>query len=63
MDDEKKQILLMALYKITQIEDKLDGGDWNEIEEAREIAHQALIDYSNGEKLFLVENPIPKLID
>lgn len=31
-----------ALRKIMAIEDKLDGGDWDEIEEARQIAKEAL---------------------
>lgn len=33
-----------ALKKILAIEDREWGGDWDEIEEAREIAHQALAD-------------------
>lgn len=31
-----------ALKAIAAIEDKLDGGDWDEIEQARQIANDAL---------------------
>ena len=31
-----------ALHQISQIEDKMIGGDWDEIEEARAIANAAL---------------------
>lgn len=34
--------LRRALTAIASIEDKTDGGDWDEIEEAREIAREAL---------------------
>lgn len=34
--------LRAALEKITKIEDELFGGDWEEIEEARGIANEAL---------------------
>lgn len=33
---------LKALTEISNIEDKLNGGDWDEIEEARRIANEAL---------------------
>lgn len=35
-------ILKDALVKISRIEDKYEGDDWQEIEEAREIAKAAL---------------------
>ena len=36
------KMLRAALEKITKIENKCDGGDWDEIEEARRIAYDAL---------------------
>lgn len=57
-EDEKKQILLMALYNITQIENKDDGGDWDEIDEAKIIAKKALKEYADGNKLYLVSNRV-----
>jgi hypothetical protein len=36
------QILRDALRRIVAIEDKMVGGDWEEIEEARQIARDAL---------------------
>jgi hypothetical protein len=41
---EKAQRVRDALERITAIENKCDGGDWDEIEEAREIARTALKD-------------------
>lgn len=42
--DPAQEILRLraALEKITKIEDELFGGDWEEIEEARKIANEAL---------------------
>ena len=34
--------LRTALQAVANIENKLHGGDWDEIDEAREIAHTAL---------------------
>ena len=34
-----------ALEKILAIENKTEGGDWDEIEEAREIARAALAEH------------------
>jgi hypothetical protein len=39
---KQRDELVAALEKIAAIEDKLFGGDWDEIEEAREFANQAL---------------------
>ena len=39
---DKKEHLREALEKIKAIENKMDGGDWDEIEEARLIAQSAL---------------------
>ena len=61
-EDESKQILLMALYRISKIEDELYGGDWDEIEEARQIAKDALKEYSGDRKLYLVENPVSRIV-
>lgn len=36
------EALADALRKIAAIEDKMVGGDWDEIEEARSIAREAL---------------------
>jgi hypothetical protein len=38
----KIEIMEMALFKIAAIDDNLEGGDWDEIEEARQIANRAL---------------------
>ena len=37
-----KEDALQALTAISEIEDQLQGGDWDEIEEARDIANAAL---------------------
>ena len=37
-----------ALVKITEIVHAMDGGDWDEIEEAQEIAHAALSSPASG---------------
>jgi len=39
---EQRDALAEALKRIESIEDKLDGGDWDEIIEARAVAHAAL---------------------
>lgn len=38
----QKKRLREALRKIASIQDNLNGGDWDEIEEARQIANEAL---------------------
>ena len=40
----KYRIAFNALIKINLIRDKLNGGDWDEIEEARNIAQKAVQD-------------------
>jgi hypothetical protein len=42
-DAEKDAALLEALRKIAAIENKMYGGDWDEIEEARSIASIAIL--------------------
>lgn len=39
-----------ALRQISQIEDKMIGGDWDEIEEARAIANAALSQQTGGSR-------------
>lgn len=41
-NDERLNVAIEALTKIAAIEDELHGGDWDEIEEARDIANAAL---------------------
>ena len=41
---EKAQRVREALERIAAIQNKCDGSDWDEIEEAREIARAALKD-------------------
>lgn len=40
--DEQIKVLRDALERIARIENKLTGCDWDEIEEARKVAHEAL---------------------
>lgn len=61
VESMKKQILLVALYNISQIKNKDNGGDWDEIEEARKIAKDAINKYADGERLFIVGSPISKI--
>lgn len=42
--------LMEALEQIRAIEDELYGGDWDEIEKARNIANEALAAYRKGSK-------------
>lgn len=44
-DDVAKDALVSALEKISAIEDRYNCGDWDEIEEARNIAKEALAAY------------------
>lgn len=41
-EEEEAAKLHVALQKIAAIENKMVGGDWDEIEEARDIANKAL---------------------
>jgi hypothetical protein len=47
MKSERELIgfLVQKLIEISEIENKTDGGDWDEIEEAREMARNALDAY------------------
>lgn len=44
IEEQQRRIRMLeeALKKIAAIQDKTDGGDWDEIEEARKIAAAAL---------------------
>ena len=42
--------LRAALVRIDAIEDRYDGGDWDEINEAREIARAALCTNKGGDE-------------
>ena len=42
VNKDKGNVFELALRKILAIENKSDGGDWDEIEEARAIAAKAL---------------------
>ena len=50
---ETQRVLVEALRKIVAIDDKMFGGDWDEIEEARAIARGALASVEKPESVHL----------
>ena len=55
---EVKEDAFEALTAISEIEDKVSGGDWDEIEQARDIANAALSAYK-ASVVVLPENQSP----